>query len=181
MSIDEARELGLIGGADCTNAQAKAHLVTTRRVAKPPLPCREPRRPWLETILHCPEFKGDLGPEDAMCVEFRERLVRAEIDGRSRCTWTHVPNEGDRGAAYRAKMQAMGVVWSFPDFVFSMPGGSGLIEFKVARGNKRRCELLTDGQRDFMAWSAYKGVRHAVCTSVDEAWATLIEWGLIAR
>lgn len=179
ITAEEARALG-IGGADCTNANEKAHLLTRRKVPKPPPPARDARRPWLQTILACPEFKGDLQTEDAMCVEFRERLVVAEMDGRSRCLWTHVPNEGDRGAAYRAKMQAMGVVWSFPDFVIGMAHATGLIEFKVARGPKPRLELLTEGQRDFRAWSAHKGVRHAVCTSVDEAWACLVEWGAMA-
>jgi hypothetical protein len=178
--MSAADYLRLKGVAPATKARA----VQSRSNPAPPKPpalSRDTRRPWLDTILARTGFKGELGMEDQISAALADRLAAAEREGRCRCVWTHVPNEGARGRAAFGKILHLGMVAGAPDWWFAWHGGSGMVELKAPAGNRDPVALLKPRQRDFRDWCLHHGVRHEVCTSADEAWQTLARWGAVAE
>jgi hypothetical protein len=88
----------------------------------------------------------------------------------------HVPNGGKRSKREAARFRLMGVKAGVSDLVISMPGGrTGYMEIKAANGR------LSEEQENFLAAMAANGNLTAVVRSLEEATATLTEWGAIRR
>lgn len=88
--------------------------------------------------------------------------------------WTHIASGEYRSKATAARLQRMGVVAGYPDFMLIGPGGQvHFIELKRARAP------LTTAQKDFAEWCARNRVPHAVARSFDEALRILKVWGAV--
>jgi hypothetical protein len=88
---------------------------------------------------------------------------------RSDWQWTHIANGELRDIRTAAKIKAMGVRRSWPDFILVPPQGQlHCLELK------RASERLSDDQA-----ALGHGVPHAVCRSLDEALGMLDSWGCL--
>ena len=119
-----------------------------------------------------------LGPEDAICIDFANRLRAFTLDGRLSAIWCHVGNEigGGRGRSSQiayAVAKAMGFISGFPDYIFGWGGGCGLMEFKAKAGTQ------SDSQRWFQAWCERVGIPYEIVRSADDGEALLRKWGVL--
>lgn len=117
-------------------------------------------------------------PEQDICIELANRLRAKELEGKSRCIWTHVPNEIGWNRSKVAQMiyaaaKAMGMIVGMGDYLFLSADGSFVLEGKSTTGTQHR------GQKDVEAWCAEKGVPYAVFRSADEAMELLEKHGMI--
>jgi len=183
MTIEEARQAGILTPALDVEIKRKSIQEKpekrTRRKASPTLPS-DGRRPWLDTILARFAFAGDVGPEDAISAELADRIALAELECRSRCIAHHVANEGKRSKGAGALAKYIGMFPGVADWFFmGASWGGGVIELKIDDGAVDPVRLLSPNQKTHRLWCLHHGVRHAVCTSADEAWETLIRWGAV--
>lgn len=112
-----------------------------------------------------------------MCVEFANALRAATLDGSLAAVWLHPAQElcfGHKTGVRAAISRAMDMHVGVSDYLFLWDGGAGVLEAKYGRNG------LTDGQKDFLAWSDARGVRHGVFRSVDEGLTQLRTWGVLA-
>jgi VRR-NUC domain len=73
-----------------------------------------------------------------------------------------------------AKLKAMGVRRGIPDIVLISPLGSvRFLEFK------RQGESLSDAQEEFRVFCIRHGIPHSVVFDVDQALASLGQWGCL--
>lgn len=100
--------------------------------------------------------------------------------------WWHVPNEnatraridakGNRYNPNGAKRKAMGVRPGVADLQFILDDGTAaFIELKV--GNRKQSEK----QEAFQADVESRGLKYAVCRSIDDVRVTLESWGVPLR
>lgn len=138
--------------------------------------------PFLVALLHrkklSPKAEGNLKPEERLTVAVANTLRQASLQGRLRAVWFHVPNEHQgKGRVHMLRIAvkiAMGVIAGVSDLVFLWADGAGVIEMKVGTG-------LSDHQRNFSKWCGHEGVRFALCRSVQEVEAALVQWGVFDR
>ena len=112
-------------------------------------------------------------PEEQLCIQIADYLRAESITGCLRGVWGHVANEGKRHIKVACVMKAMGLIPGTPDYFFIWNGGGGVIEIKVGKGR------LSPNQVDYTAWCNHENVHHAVCRSLQEVIATLVEWGAL--
>jgi hypothetical protein len=84
----------------------------------------------------------------------------------------HTPN-APRNKIAGGKLKALGMAAGFPDLAFIANGTFYAIEVK-AEG-----QYLRKSQKVWRDHIELAGGKFAVCKSIDDAEATLIEWGLI--
>jgi hypothetical protein len=93
--------------------------------------------------------------------------------------WWHTPNGEVRDKATAAKLKRMGVRAGIPDFLVCWPGeDAGLmvwIELKRPGGR------LSDHQQAVIADLTRCGFSGRVCTSVQQVWECLNDWGVPLR
>jgi VRR-NUC domain len=88
--------------------------------------------------------------------------------------FTHIASGEYRTPATAAKLQRMGVVAGWPDFVLLAPTGiAHFLELKAARAS------LTEEQQQFAAWCSAHGVPFAIARNFDEALRCLKAWGAV--
>jgi len=139
----------------------------------------------LRRLLAFQPFRGKTrGPEDDLALVVGSALRGWVLEGRLHATFTCIPHEV--GAVSRtssefrtaqaryAKNVAFGLIAGSGDYVFIGEGRGGWIELKAPRGS------LSEGQRDFRAWSEHTGAPYAVCRSLNDVEATLLGWGLLS-
>ena len=114
-----------------------------------------------------------IAPEEKESIDFADQLRMATLEGRLKCVWCHVPNEGKRHRITATIMKAMGLIPGALDYWFVSSGGGCLIELKIG-ANKP-----TDNQICFMAWCDRLGVPKAVCYNKEDALQFLRELGLL--
>jgi len=118
-------------------------------------------------------------PEQDICIEFANRLRALELDGKTRCVWTHVPNEigwnrNKVAQTIYAAAKAMGMIVGTSDYLFLSADGSLALEAKSKEGSQH------NGQKDFEAWCKEKGVPYALFRSADEGIELLRKHGMIS-
>ena len=121
-------------------------------------------------LMSWPPFKSRSKrslPEQDMCIEFANILRAYELDGRTRCIWTHVPNEIGWNNNKVAQMlyaaaKAMGMIVGTADYLFLSANGSIAMEAKSKTGKQH------DGQKDFEIWCREKGVPYYLFRTVEE-------------
>lgn len=117
-------------------------------------------------------------PEQDLCIEFANRLRALELDGRTSCVWTHVPNEigwnrNKVAQTIYAAAKAMGMIVGTADYLFLAADGSLALEAKSKSGTQH------DGQKDFEKWCGEKGVPYAVFRTVEEGIEILRQHGMV--
>lgn len=89
--------------------------------------------------------------------------------------FTHIASGEYRTPATAAKLQRMGVVAGFADFLLVSPSGHAFfLEIKRAR-----CGRLNEAQEEFASWCASHQIPFAIAHNLDEAIAALRQWGAI--
>ncbi|MGI9500385.1 MAG: hypothetical protein ACR2P3_10115 [Geminicoccaceae bacterium] len=116
--------------------------------------------------------------ESLLCYDIANMLRAGTLDGSLRAVWTHPANEGKRTPLIGAILKAVGLIPGTPDYLFAWQGGGGFIEIKTP---PVRPSSLSPSQRDFKEWCAMLGVNHAVCTTPDQVWQTLVTWGAVVE
>lgn len=138
---------------------------------------------WLDRLMSRSKISMNwrVEPEQKFAIDLADRLRRATIEGRLKCVWCHVPNEGKRHQIVALIMRAMGMLSGAPDFWFISKDGGAVIELKFGSND------LTDSQKDFMQWCRTKNVTRAISRAVtiseipfaiDGIIMKLTEWGL---
>ena len=129
---------------------------------------------FLRKLMELPDLRAALKNEQLLSFEVANMLRQATLDGRYRGVWTHIANEGKRTKLVGAVLKAMGLIPGAFDFVFVWPNGGGLIELKCP---PFRPSDLNPNQKRYQQWCIERAVNHAVCTTTDEVWQTLVRWG----
>jgi VRR-NUC domain len=88
--------------------------------------------------------------------------------------WTHFPAGERRDVITGARLKRMGLQRGWPDFILISPHGS--LRFLEL---KRQGEALSDDQEKFRVHCIRHGIPHAVAFDVDQALATLDQWGCL--
>lgn len=120
-------------------------------------------------------------PEQRLTIRTANFLRAVTRTGELSAVWTHVHNEtwrskdeDEQRIAFRSQLaKNMGQITGCPDFLFLWAAGSGAIELKAGKNT------MSDPQTDFEDWCRKRGVRHALCRSLDEVKAALREWGVL--
>ena len=107
---------------------------------------------------------------DLQKLVLRHLLFHAKPDVQ----WFAIPNQGLRSLRTGARMKAEGMMSGVADLCILMHGGrTGWLELKTPIGRQ------TDTQRGFQARLERLGHIYAVARTLDEAVATLKEWGAL--
>ncbi len=144
-----------------------------------------------------PSWNGNATPsqlnpsEHQICKAFAEELLRVQPQYHNLLYWTHVDNGQRAGASVQSRKIAGGLAKQegtkagHPDYYFLYRAFHGknykitltiaYIEMKTPKAGKK----LTGAQKDFQDMCATNGVKHAVCTSAQEAMGQLKAWGVI--
>ncbi len=135
----------------------------------------KPIKPYLLSLMQCASLPNmvRLGAEDRICIEFATRLRHLALEGRLKCTFTHLANEGKRSLIVARILRALGMITGAPDYVICWENGSGFIEMKAGKG------VQTPAQKWFEAWCSDNKVAYRLCYSADEAIAEMEDWGVI--
>lgn len=84
-----------------------------------------------------------------------------------------IPNGGLRNKITAARMKREGVKAGVPDIqIITKSGASALIELKASKGT------LSDAQKEWRDWCGSNAVPHAVCRSVGDVQAALLDWNI---
>ena len=80
-------------------------------------------------------------PEQELCIDFANRLRALELDGRTKCIWTHVPNEigwnrNKVAQTIYAAAKAMGMIVGTADYLFLAADKSLAMEAKSQSGKQ---------------------------------------------
>lgn len=89
--------------------------------------------------------------------------------------WTHIPLGEYRPPATAARLQRMGVMPGWPDFILLSPAGvAHFLELKRSKGGR-----LSPAQADFTEWCIEHGVACEVRYRFDDALQQLKAWGAV--
>ena len=131
----------------------------------------------LISLMECKPFRGRLGEEDRICLEWSNRLRTYTLDGRLAGCWSHIANEaGGKGrlaAIQAAKARALGMIKGTPDFIFTKHDKALWVEAKSVTGS------LSPSQRNFRDWATSNSIRYAVVRSADDGDKLLKEEGFL--
>ncbi len=122
-----------------------------------------------------------LGPEDCISATVADWVRLAMVNGTFNGIAFHVANESGQGGAghavrlRQAKKRRIGMMPGAPDWVFSWSDGHGFIELKAAGGSLNPSQIAVRDRCERC------GIRYAVCRSLEDVQAVLIEWGAITR
>ena len=84
-----------------------------------------------------------------------------------------IPNGGLRNKITAARMKREGVKAGVPDIqIIAKGGASALIELKASKGS------LNEAQKDWADWFGRNAVPYAVCRSVGDVQAVLLDWNI---
>ncbi len=120
----------------------------------------------------------DIEPEQRLAIEFADKLRVAARDGKLNCVFCHVANEGKRHRIVASILIAMGLIPGAPDYWFIWKDGGGLIELKRP---DRKLPMLEGNQAHFRVWAESLGAKYALHNSLEDALATLREWGVLLQ
>jgi len=87
------------------------------------------------------------------------------------CLWSSIPNEGKRSRLIGGMLKKMGMRPGMGDLVFLWSDGCGLIELKAPG------ETQSDNQIAVEKECIERGIRYAVCWSLDHVIDVLVRWG----
>ena len=141
----------------------------------------------IEKLMRCPKlnWKWRIDPEQRLSIKLADKLRWLEVQGRMKCCWTHIPNEGKRSQIVGAILKRMGMIPGAADFVFTGAFGGGYIELKIHPNGQN------DNQRYFEMWCNQRNSKYVVHTAmedtaealdqcVNDAVKTLVEWGAVS-
>lgn len=107
--------------------------------------------------------------------ELLQRSVKQLLDLTPDLLWYFCPN-GGMSKGQNGRNKAMGAMAGVPDLHFVLRTNEiAYIELKAGKNG------LTAEQRTFRAICELRGIRWALCRSVEEVEATLIGWGVVLK
>jgi hypothetical protein len=122
--------------------------------------------------------KIKLKPENLICRDLHENLLKLFVDDKVKGIWAHIQNEGtfSKNPSFSSMyvLRLVGKAVGFPDYVFLWENNCALIEMKAGKPK------LSSAQVVFQDWAKEKKINHFVCCSAEDALNKLKEVGFIS-
>ena len=110
-------------------------------------------------------------PENKIAIELQYELTVLLRQGKLKCIWAHVPNEGvyskNKNFSQMNILRSMGKAAGFPDYVFFSKNKILLIELKAGK-NK-----LNPSQEVMQEWCNVLEIPYHICRSKEEVFQLL--------
>lgn len=116
--------------------------------------------------------------ETKIAIDLQDKLTEFFLDGRMKCIWAHIPNEGhfskNKNFATMFILRRMGKAKGFPDYVFIKDDKSAVIELK-----REKNANVGESQKIFEEWTSYLNIPYLRTSSVNECVEFLTKHGFI--